>query len=214
MVRHFDYPWAPFRLFQQALITAVQKHDTVAIACDTLTTRTAGGLKTLAEYKPNASKLISYGDSIFGVCGSWAVKQIFTDLLERSEPTFLSSSGEIFRWLLSNQATLKSDYFMKTDNGNDKRQPTESQWLHAILANCHGIFVVTAYREVAEYSRFWAIGSGDRFALGALEVLYDLDLTAAEIAYQAALAATKFSPECAEPIIVETIPKKHKVIEQ
>ncbi|MGD1922429.1 MAG: MFS transporter, partial [Pleurocapsa sp.] len=59
-----------------------------------------------------------------------------------------------------------------------------------------------------EFSKFWAIGSGDRFALGALEVLYDRDLSAAEIARQAALAATKFHPECAEPVIVKSIIKK------
>ncbi|MEO0435062.1 MAG: hypothetical protein AAF151_25590 [Cyanobacteria bacterium J06656_5] len=186
------------------VITAVKKNNEIAIACDTLVTRN-GNIKTLAEHQSNCSKLISYGDNILGFTGSWAVKQIFTDLLERSETQSLTSSGEIFRWLLSNQTTLKSDYFVKTDNGNDKRQPTESQWLHALMVNPHGIFVITAYREVTEFPKFWAIGSGNRFALGALEVLYEQDLNAAAIAEKAALVATKFSPECAEPVIVRTI---------
>ena len=190
------------------IITAVQKNNEVASACDTLVTRNGGAIKSLAEYQSAASKLLHFGDSILGFTGSYAVKQIFTDLLKRNEPTSLGSAGEIFRWLLSNQASLKSEYFMKTDNGNDKRQPTESQWLYALLVNVHGIFVITAYREVSEFSKFWAIGSGDRFALGALEVLYDRDLSAAEIARQAALAATKFHPECAEPVIVKSIIKK------
>ena len=129
------------------------------------------------------------------------------DLLQNTEPNSLNSSGEIFRWLLSNQASLKSKYFMKTDNGNDKRQPTESQWLYGLLVNVNGIFVITAYREVSQFSKFWAIGSGDRFALGALEVLYDLDLSASEIARKAAIVATKFHPECAEPVIVKSIRK-------
>ncbi|MEO1341218.1 MAG: hypothetical protein AAFR62_03845 [Cyanobacteria bacterium J06629_2] len=190
------------------IITAVQKNNEIAIACDTLVTRNGGAIKSMAEYQADASKLLHFGDSILGFTGSYAVKQIFTDLLRRNEPTSLKSSGEIFRWLLSNQASLKSEYFMKTDNGNDKRQPTESQWLYALLVNAHGIFVITAYREVSEFSKFWAIGSGDRFALGALEVLYDLDLTAAEIAKKAALVATKFHPECAEPIIVKNMKQK------
>ncbi|MEL7509869.1 MAG: hypothetical protein AAFX51_02040 [Cyanobacteria bacterium J06636_28] len=186
------------------VITAVKKDNEIAIACDTLVTRN-GNIKTLAEHQSDYSKLIAYGDNILGFTGSWAVKQIFTDLLERSEPQSLTSSGEIFRWLLSNQATLKSDYFVKTDNGNDKRQPTESQWLHALMVNPHGIFVITAYREVTEFPKFWSIGSGNRFALGALEILYEQDLSAAAIAEKAALAATKFSPECAEPVIVRAI---------
>lgn len=131
------------------VITAVKKDNEIAIACDTLVTRN-GNIKTLAEHQSNYSKLIPYGDNILGFTG----KQIFTDLLERSEPQSLTSSGEIFRWLLSNQATLKSDYFVKTDNGNDKRQPTESQWLHALMVNPHGIFVITAYREVTEFPKF------------------------------------------------------------
>ncbi|MGD1921177.1 MAG: hypothetical protein ACFCAD_21205 [Pleurocapsa sp.] len=114
------------------IITAVQKNNEVAIACDTLVTRNGGAIKSLAEYQSAASKLLHFGDSILGFTGSYAVKQIFTDLLKRNEPTSLGSAGEIFRWLLSNQASLKSEYFMKTDNGNDKRQPTESQWLYAL----------------------------------------------------------------------------------
>ncbi|MEM9156548.1 MAG: hypothetical protein AAGB13_16185 [Cyanobacteria bacterium P01_F01_bin.33] len=189
------------------IITAVQKDNEVAIACDTLVTRNSGAIKSLAEYQSDASKLIPFGDSILGFTGSYAVKQIFTDLIQRSKPISLSSSSEIFHWLLSNQATLKSDYFIKTENGNDKRQPTESQWLYALLVNVHGIFVITAYREVSEFAKFWAIGSGDRFALGALEVLYGQELSAAEIARKAALVATKFSPECSEPIMVKSIQK-------
>ncbi|MEM6612076.1 MAG: hypothetical protein AAF652_07450 [Cyanobacteria bacterium P01_C01_bin.72] len=189
------------------IIVAVQKDNEIAIACDTLVTRNGGAVKSIAEYQADASKLIHFGDNILGFTGNYAVKQIFTDLLQQDEPKSLKSSGEIFRWLLSNQASLKSKYFMKTDNGNDKRQPTESQWLYGLLANAHGIFVITSYREVSEFSKFWAIGSGDRFALGALEVLYDLDLSASEIARQAAIVATKFHPECAEPVIVESIGK-------
>ena len=71
--------------------------------------------------------------------------------------------------------------------------------------NPHGIFVITAYREVSEFSKFWAIGSGSRFALGALEVLYSQNLSAAEIAHEAARVATQFSPECAEPILVKSM---------
>ncbi|MEM9220121.1 MAG: hypothetical protein AAGD25_38060 [Cyanobacteria bacterium P01_F01_bin.150] len=188
------------------IITAVQKDNEVAIACDTLVTRNSN-IKTLAEHQADASKLIPFGDSILGFTGSWAVKQIFMDLLEHTDPPSLRSSSEIFRWLLSNQVTLKSKYFVKTDNGNDKRQPTESQWLYSLLVNTHGIFVITAYREVTEFSKFWAIGSGDRFALGALDILYEQDLGAAEIARRAALVATKYSPDCAEPVIVKSIRK-------
>ncbi|NEQ52378.1 MAG: hypothetical protein F6K11_19925 [Leptolyngbya sp. SIO3F4] len=77
----------------------------------------------------------------------------------------------------------------------------------ALIANPSGIFSINGYREIVEYTKFWAIGSGDSFALGALENLYDQDLSATQIAEKAALTATKFDPGCALPIQVETIKK-------
>lgn len=187
------------------IITAVKKNQKIAIACDTLASSTNGGLHTPAEYLAAPIKLLTSGNSIFGVAGSFAVRQIFIDLLQREEPVNLKTREDIFRWLLSHQESLKTDYFMKTDNGNDKKQPAQSQWLSSLVINPHGIFFISAYREVTEYTKFWAIGSGNRFALGALEALYDQDLSAEEIATQAARVATKFSPSCAEPIMVQSM---------
>lgn len=187
------------------ILTAVKKNGQIAIASDTLSTSNKGALKTLAEYKTEPSKLISFGDCVLGVAGSFAVKQVFIDLLEREPPEQLQTRNEIYRWLLSIQKSLKNDYFIKSDNGNDKGQPLESQWLQGLMINTEGVFFISPYREVTQYTKFWAIGSGSRFALGALEVLYAQDLSATDIAAQAAAVATKFSPSCAEPIVVETL---------
>lgn len=186
------------------IITAVQKDDEIAIACDSQTTY-GMTLKQTADYKVNHLKLISYGHSIFGLTGSTAISQIFEDLLASVDPVPLASRSEIFRWLLSHQNTLKNEYYLKPDLPGDKQQPTESQGLHALLVNPHGLFVVNCYRNVTECSKFWAIGSGANFALGALDILYQQNLTAGEIAREAALTATKFNPGCAPPIHVETI---------
>lgn len=188
------------------IIAAVQKDNEIAIACDTLTT--TGGMKLSGDYQVGAFKLIPYGDSILGLSGLCAVKFIFADLLARIDPVPLTSREAIFQWLLSHQATLKSDYFLKADNGNDKGQVTEAQWLQALVINPHGIFSIGRYREVNALSKFWAIGAGRQFALGAMEVMYDQDLSATEIARKAAHVSTKFHPGCAEPIIVKTLQKQ------
>jgi len=39
--------------------------------------------------------------------------------------------------------------------------------------NPGGIFGLYSLREVDQYTRFWAIGSGAEFALGAMQVAYD-----------------------------------------
>ena len=189
------------------VITAVRKDNEIAIACDTQTTNGSQLLKYTAEYKVNHIKLIPYGHSIFGLSGSTAISQIFEDLLVQLEPVPLASRSEIFRWLLSNQTTLKTEYFLKTDVASDKQQPTESLGLYALMVNPHGIFTINPYREVSEYTKFWAIGSGSTLALGALEVLYEQNLKASKIAEKAALIATKFNAGCSPPIHVEKISK-------
>ena len=189
------------------IITAVQKDNEIAIACDSQSVSGNWNLMYTAEYQANRSKLLTYGDSILGLSGKVAVHQIFEDLLSQSEPVPLASRQEIFRWLLSHQKQLKDHYYLKTDAGNDKNQVTEAVWISALIANPYGIFGISAYRQVMEYSKFWAIGSGENFALGAMEILYEQPLSATEIAEKAALTATKFNPGCAPPIYVETISK-------
>jgi ATP-dependent protease HslVU (ClpYQ) peptidase subunit len=40
--------------------------------------------------------------------------------------------------------------------------------------NRSGIFGLYSLREVDQYTRFWAVGSGAEFALGAMHVAWDL----------------------------------------
>ena len=187
------------------VITAVRKGNEIAIACDTQTTSGNYSLKYLADYKVNHNKLLTYGDNIIGLSGTVAIKQMFEDLFETSEPVDFASRKDIFHWILSQQSKLKSEYFLKTDAGNNKNQVAETNWLSGLIANPHGIFGIGAYREIIEYSKFWAIGSGGDFALGAMEILYEQDLSATEIAEAGARTATKFNPACAEPVYVRTI---------
>ena len=55
--------------------------------------------------------------------------------------------------------------------------------MNALVANAHGLFGVYSLRDVFEYERFWASGSGGEYALGAMHALYDTAdaLTIAEL---------------------------------
>lgn len=189
------------------IITAVQKNNEIAIACDTQSISGNWQLKHTAEYKSNDSKLLTHGQNIFGFAGSLAVPQIFEDLLSEAEPEILSSRSQILRWFLSHHSKLKDYYHLKTDIGNGKGQVVEVNWVSALLVNPSGIFSINRYREVIEHTKFWAIGSGEAFALGALENLYDQNLSAAKTAEMAVLTATKFDPGCASPIHVKSMTK-------
>ena len=66
--------------------------------------------------------------------------------------------------------------------------------------NSKGIFGVYSLREVSEYHKFWAIGSGSEFALGAMHVLYDRLDSAQEIAEAAVEAGCEFNTASGLPI--------------
>ena len=61
--------------------------------------------------------------------------------------------------------------FLNTKEDDDDAY--ESSQLTALVVNPSGIFGVYSMREVFEFDRFWAIGSGRDFALGAMYAIYD-----------------------------------------
>jgi ATP-dependent HslUV protease subunit HslV len=66
---------------------------------------------------------------------------------------------------------LKEHAFLNPKEDED--DPYESSQITALIANATGIYGVYSYREVFEFDRFWAAGSGRSFALGAMHALYD-----------------------------------------
>lgn len=74
-----------------------------------------------------------------------------------------------------------------------------------VIANAHGIFGVYPMREIYEFSRIWAIGSGRKFAMGAMYAVYDQDLSAREIAEIGVRAGCEFDVSSSLPMTVYTV---------
>jgi ATP-dependent protease HslVU (ClpYQ) peptidase subunit len=66
--------------------------------------------------------------------------------------------------------------------------------------NRGGIFGLYSLREVDQYTRFWAVGSGAEFALGAMHVAYDLFDDADAIARAGVEAGACFDSGSALPM--------------
>jgi ATP-dependent protease HslVU (ClpYQ) peptidase subunit len=77
-----------------------------------------------------------------------------------------------------------------------------------MIANPSGIFAVYSMREVFEFDRFWAIGSGRDFALGAMFVLYDKAKSAAAVAEAAVTAGAEFDTGTSAPIALREVKLK------
>lgn len=185
------------------IIAAAMKDGVIAIAADTLVS--GESIKCSPEYRDEPGKILQVGESYVGFCGYCATTKIMEHLIVTEPEKFnLTSRLAIFASLIRLHKILKDDYFISTSGGYDA--PTEASQQNFIVVNKEGIFVADALRDVHKYSKFWAIGSGEYFGLGAMEALYDReDITAEGLVIQAATAATKFDPGCSLPLQVHTI---------
>jgi ATP-dependent protease HslVU (ClpYQ) peptidase subunit len=95
---------------------------------------------------------------------------------------------------------LKEKYFLNTKEDDD--DPYESSQLTSLIANPYGIFGVYSYREVFCFERFWGIGSGRSFALGAMHAAYTRVDSAREVAQAGVEAGAEFDKSSAAPFRV------------
>lgn len=179
------------------VITAAIKHGKVSISSDSQLN--FGSLKVHANYIKDRKKLFPVNNGVIGVTGWSATSQILEYLIQTNPKNLkLGSRWEIFETLLSLQEELKDHYFIETRE--DRDQPVESNQLDGLIINANGIFQFGSYREVHQYEQFWAVGSGRRFALGAMHALYETDATAQQISEAGVKAGAEFDDGCNLPL--------------
>ena len=137
----------------------------VAIAADTLVT--FGDTRLAHGYEANL-KLFKAGDSWIGMAGTVAHFPVLRRALAALPPDELKlhSRDQVFDTFLKLHPKLKESFFLNTKE--EDSDPYESSQFTALIANHAGIFGVYSYREVFEFDRFWGIGTGRAFALGAM----------------------------------------------
>jgi ATP-dependent protease HslVU (ClpYQ) peptidase subunit len=178
---------------------------TLAIASDSLVT--FGETRLPHGYEANA-KIFEVGGSLVGAVGSTAHFPVLRQALGSlaKDELRLHSRDAIFETFTLLHPKLKERFFMNTKEHDS--DPYESSQFSILLANRHGIFGVESYREVFEFERFWAIGSGRRFALGAMHAVYDRARSAREVAEAGVLAGCEFDTSSAAPVRLHTLKLK------
>lgn len=181
-----------------SIVTAVQKGNMICIAADTLSKH--GSTKVRAAHKQNYTKLHKVGRSILGFTGWEAIERILIHVAQtRKEFQSMNSCEEIFDVLLRLHKVLRDEYFVNTQEKED--QPVESNQISALVINKSGLFEIDSYREVNQYQDFWASGSGQEFALGAMHALYgSKKLSARAIAEAGVRAACEYDDGCDLPV--------------
>ena len=185
-------------------IVAVKKNGTVAIAADSLTT--FGDTRLGRQYKGEHDKILEINGSYIGLCGSSAHHLVISTLLPRLEDIRLGSRMEVYETFRRLHPLLKEQGYLNPKEDED--DPYESSQITALIVNSTGIYGVYSYREVFDYDRFWGIGSGRNFALGAMFAAYDRCKTAAEVARIGVMAGAEFDTATQGPIVLHTVKLK------
>ena len=183
-------------------IVVVRKGDRAAIAADSLTT--FGSTRLAPAYDRSPHKIIAYRDSFIGVAGSAAHQLVLENLLGRNPDLALHGKEAIYESFRRLHPLLKDEAFLNPKEEED--DPYESSQMTVMIANPSGIFAVYSMREVFEFDRFWAIGSGRNFALGAMHAAYDTALTAQQIAEAGVAAGIEFDTASGPPIVSHVVP--------
>ena len=185
-----------------SIVCAAQNNNEIAIAADTMTKY--GCLGASSSHMVNSSKLYQVNGSVIGIVGWCAVSSVIEHLIVRNGKLFqFGNRMEIMSTLLSMHEKMKEDYFLETRE--DRDQPVESTQLRALVINKHGLFEINSYREVSEFKTFWAVGSGNRLALGAMHALHAQSASAQEIVEAGVRAAAEFDDACSLPLTCEII---------
>ncbi|MGO4328390.1 MFS transporter [Cupriavidus sp. 2TAF22] len=180
----------------------VKKAGEVAIAADALVT--FGDTRLTRAYERN-QKVFPVGESFVALAGTTAHFPVMRSLLAGlGEDCRLGSRDDVFRTFLKVHEKLKNEYFINTKEDED--DPYESSQIVCLIANPAGIFGVYSYREVFSFDRFWGIGSGRNYALGAMHAVFDRpELSAADIAGIGVDAGVEFDKSSAGPIEVQVV---------
>ncbi len=186
-----------------SIIVVVKKAGKVVIAADTL--YLYGNTKVSQSYLRQRSKIHQFKNSFVGIVGASAHDNVFAHLIEKhSAKISFANVREIYDSYLKIHTILKEKYFINISEGSDD-ETYESSQIDALVANPNGIFGMYSWREVYEFEKFWALGSGRDYALGALFSVYDIFDEPEQVAEFAVKAACEFDDGCGLPLTIRML---------
>ncbi len=183
-------------------IAVARKGGQVAIATDSLVT--FGDTRLPHGYEAN-DKVFRIGASWVGMAGTTAHFPVLRKALGSLtvDELKLGSRDEVFETFLKLHPKLKETYFLNPKE--EDADPYESSQFTVLIANGTGIYGVYSYREVFEFDRFWAIGSGRTYALGAMQAVWDAKRSAREVAEIGVKAGCEFDKNSDGPVKAHTM---------
>ena len=182
-------------------LVVVRKNKEIAIAADSLTT--FGDTRLSAYFDRAYEKIVHHRGTYIGLCGSAAHQLVFESLLASHTDLDFAGKTAVFETFRKLHPILKEQHFLNPKEEED--DPYESTQITALIANKYGIFGIYSMREVFEYNRFWAAGSGREFALGAMQSVYDKTDSAEAIAKLGVEVGSVFDKNSSLPMSIYSV---------
>ena len=118
------------------------------------------------------------------------------DYLKGKKSVKLTTKQEVFLFFKKQWPVLHEKYSLVKDQCDDAASPFGELDSSFLIATKKRIFFVSSNMCVTEFLKFYAIGAGRDYAIGAMHVLYDQEKSAEEIARLAIEAAISNNVYC------------------
>lgn len=182
------------------VVVAVQKGPRIVVAADSLVN--FGGQRVPPE-NCQFHKIGRVGDSLIA-CAGWSLySEMLAAHLSRRPPPVLSTETEVFSFFVSFWRSLQDEYSLVQQSS--QTAPFADLDSSFLLANRGGIFTVARDMDVTLFRQYCAIGSGAKFALGALRVLYGVRDDPVDLARTAVQVGIDSDVFCGGPIDVAEV---------
>lgn len=155
-------------------------------------------LKTIKIHQIGAAYLATTGWGLY--------ENILDDYLTRSPGVKIDTKQTIFAFFMTFWKELHEHYpFVKDQPDKEDESPFGSLDASFLVISAQGIFHIGADMSVTTFEKYYAIGSGADYALGAVAALYNDTLDATTVCQKAIAAAIDFDVHCGGEIDIRVI---------
>ncbi len=176
-----------------SIAVVVKKDNEVVIGADTLQCFDSNMTDVDNLYE---SKLRHIGQAVLAGAGWGLYDNILDDYLKGKKPVRLTTKQQIFLFFKKLWPILHEKYSFVNNQCADPDSPFGELDSSFLIATKKKIFFVSSNMCVTEFLKFYAIGAGRDYAIGAMHVLYDQKKSAEEIARLAIESAISNNVYC------------------
>jgi ATP-dependent HslUV protease subunit HslV len=186
-----------------SIAVAVQKNGRITLGTDS---QTSFGASRMPVENLRTTKMHAIGGSLMATTGWGLYENILDDYLARFPNTEFGGKREIFNFFMGFWRELRDHYtLVKEQCDKDDESPFANLDAAFLVVNKCGIYHVGSDMSVTRFERYYAIGSGGDYSLGAVEAIYAQTSSTQEICQRAVEVAIAFDVHCGGPVQLESL---------